>query len=194
MKNNGSKNLGRPRDESLTPAVMAAARNLVKTHGYSAVSFNMISKESGVARQSLQRRWTSKAELVVDSFLDSFVKTEFSAFLPLEGALRRYLSDLTACLRENAAGIKTLVVEAQADRELQDTFKTRFLDPRRSFMSRILNAAKSRGELSPRINIQVAVSVFHAFLLYNVASGEVMDTTLIDAAIRNITGLGGEDA
>src|ERR1700761_9538765 len=66
-----SRPAGRPRDSAAGPALLAAAPRLVIAHGYENVSIQMIAAAVHVGRQTLYRRWPSKAELVLDAFLDS---------------------------------------------------------------------------------------------------------------------------
>ena len=68
---NDNKPGGRPRDETSAPAIKAAARRLVTEKGYENVSISEIVRVAGVARQTLYRRWSSKADLVLEAFFET---------------------------------------------------------------------------------------------------------------------------
>jgi AcrR family transcriptional regulator len=65
----GDKSSGRPRDESIDERVLAAACALLVEVGWEALSMRLIATRSGVSRSSLDRRWGSKAELVLHAIL-----------------------------------------------------------------------------------------------------------------------------
>ncbi|WP_076199503.1 helix-turn-helix domain-containing protein [Mycobacterium sp. GA-1841] len=60
---------GRPRDTSIDERVLAVTRHLLVEVGWDELSIRLVAARSGVARSSLNRRWTSKAELVLHAIL-----------------------------------------------------------------------------------------------------------------------------
>ena len=60
---------GRPRDASIDARVLAATRELLLDVGWDALSVRMVAARAGVGRSSLNRRWGSKAELVLHAIL-----------------------------------------------------------------------------------------------------------------------------
>ena len=65
----GARPAGRPRDASIDERVLAVTRELLVEIGWDALSMRLIAARSGVSRSSLDRRWTSKAELVLHAIL-----------------------------------------------------------------------------------------------------------------------------
>src|SRR6185437_7015882 len=65
----GDKAAGRPRDASIDERVFAVTRALLVEVGWEALSMRLIAARSGVSRSSLDRRWMSKAELVLHAIL-----------------------------------------------------------------------------------------------------------------------------
>jgi AcrR family transcriptional regulator len=55
---------GRPRDEQVTLAILAAARRQAAELGYANVSMESVAAEAGVARATVYRRFSDKADLV----------------------------------------------------------------------------------------------------------------------------------
>lgn len=60
---------GRPRDVSIDERVLAATRELLVEVGWDELSVRLVAARSGVGRSSLNRRWSSKAELVLHAIL-----------------------------------------------------------------------------------------------------------------------------
>lgn len=56
---------GRPRDTSIDERVLAVTRELLVEVGWDDLSIRLVAARAGVGRSSLNRRWSSKAELVL---------------------------------------------------------------------------------------------------------------------------------
>lgn len=63
------KTAGRPRDASIDERVFAVTRALLVEVGWEGLSMRLIAARSLVSRSSLDRRWPSKAELVLHAIL-----------------------------------------------------------------------------------------------------------------------------
>lgn len=60
---------GRPRDTSIDERVLAVTRELLVEVGWDELSVRLVATRAGVGRSSLNRRWSSKAELVLHAIL-----------------------------------------------------------------------------------------------------------------------------
>jgi AcrR family transcriptional regulator len=60
---------GRPRDASIDQRVLSVTRELLLEVGWDELSVRMVAARAGVGRSSLNRRWSSKAELVLHAIL-----------------------------------------------------------------------------------------------------------------------------
>ncbi len=60
---------GRPRDGTIDARVLAAVRELLVEAGWEDMSVRTVAARAGVGRASIQRRWSSKAELVLHAVL-----------------------------------------------------------------------------------------------------------------------------
>lgn len=61
--------MGRPRDASIDERVLAVTRKLLIERSWDQLSMRLIAADAGVSRSSLDRRWSSKAELVLHAIL-----------------------------------------------------------------------------------------------------------------------------
>ncbi|MDO3400029.1 helix-turn-helix domain-containing protein [Mycolicibacterium neoaurum] len=60
---------GRPRDASIDERVLSVTRELLVEVGWDDLSVRLVATRAGVGRSSLNRRWSSKAELVLHAIL-----------------------------------------------------------------------------------------------------------------------------
>lgn len=60
---------GRPRDTSIDERVLSVTRDLLVEVGWDGLSMRLVAARTGVGRSSLNRRWSSKAELVLQAIL-----------------------------------------------------------------------------------------------------------------------------
>ncbi|MBO0676504.1 TetR/AcrR family transcriptional regulator [Mycolicibacterium sp. S2-37] len=63
------KPTGRPRDTTIDERVLSVTRELLMEVGWSELSMRLVAVRAGVGRASLNRRWASKAELVLQAIL-----------------------------------------------------------------------------------------------------------------------------
>lgn len=165
---------GRPRNDASGPALLAAARRLVIQRGYQAVSTQMIASAAGVGRQTLYRRWPSKADLVLDAFLESAGHADPLPDLPVEDALLTFLDQLFRHLERDGPAIRSLIASAQDDDAFRQTFRDRFADPRAARVAAILQRAIDRREL-PASDLSIALAVFHGAFWYRLLLGQPLD-------------------
>jgi AcrR family transcriptional regulator len=154
--------------------ILAATVALVAELGYDRLTMDAVATAAKASKATLYRRWTSKAELVVDA-----VSRAKGCPMPDNvdtGSLRGDLISL-AC---GAGGFTDempmsvmagLLTALQHDAELQNAFRERFLAPRLGLVATVYQRAVDRGEVSPDIDVELlantlpAVIIHHAFLL-----------------------------
>ncbi|MEV0735101.1 TetR/AcrR family transcriptional regulator [Streptomyces sp. NPDC050549] len=73
---------GRPRDAARDEAILDAAREVLLRDGYAGLSMEKIAAAAGVGKPTLYRRWSSKAALVGDAVLHSFLASVPGTRLP----------------------------------------------------------------------------------------------------------------
>jgi AcrR family transcriptional regulator len=146
---------GRPFDESLTPAILAAALAELARTGFEALSLERVARRAGTAKTSLYRRWPSRDALVVDA-LRTFLEARGLAGAAArdEGSLRRDLiahaRRLTALLSpERAAVLAGLLLAIRTRPELAALVRALLVQEEQRAMDAILARAAGRGELAP---------------------------------------------
>ena len=179
---------GRPRNEAVGPAILAAARRLVVEHGYEAVTTRMIADAAGAGKPTLYRRWASKAELVLDAFLAQAiaeVDRGASEAVPVRAQLVGFIERTFAALAVTGPGVRGLMATAQNDAAFRDSFRRRFIRPRRDALTALLQGAVDRGELPADADLQGATMLVFGGVWYRL----LLDETLDGAEAERITDL-----
>jgi len=158
------------REEEILDATVA----LVAEVGYDRLTMDAVATAAKASKATLYRRWTSKAELVVDA-----ISRAKGCPVPDDvdtGSLRGDLVSLSCgdggFTDEMPMSVMAgLLTALQRDAELQRAFRERFLAPRLGLVTRIYRRAIDRGEISADVDIELLVStlpaviIHHAFLL-----------------------------
>lgn len=175
---------GRPRDEEIGNAILEVARGLVLRHGYEAVTTKMIADAAGAGKQTLYRRWPSKAELILGAFL---AHAKFAVDRPYAGTegklaerLATFLERTFAALGQTGPALCGLMAEAQSDPEFREAFRIRFIEPRRAALRGLLEGAITHGELPSNADTGTAVFMLYGALWYRLLLGEALDQTFAE--------------
>ena len=158
------------REEEILDATVAVVAEL----GYDRLTMDAVATAAKASKATLYRRWSTKAELVVDA-----ISRAKGCPIPEDvdtGSLRGDLISM-AC---GAGGfmdempmsvIAGLVTALHRDAELQQAFRERFLAPRQELTNTVYERAVARGEIAPGVDVELlsvtlpAVIVHHAFIL-----------------------------
>jgi AcrR family transcriptional regulator len=152
--------LGRPRNEDIDRAVVAAVLEVLRTRGYKAVTMVGIARRVKRARASIYRRWPSKPHLVADCI----VSTLGASPAPDTGSLRRDLAAALGTLERAFSGplgraLPGLIADMAHDRALGAAVRRQVLAPRRKSMREALERARARGELRATIDVELLLDL-----------------------------------
>jgi AcrR family transcriptional regulator len=152
---------GRPRDPAVDAAIIRATQQLLAEQGYARMSLEAIAREAGVAKPTLYRRWSSKADLATDA-LAALAARESP---PVTGDTRADLVSLLrafqrSLLRPNGlAMLGTVLAEEHHTPELVARFRDRLLRPRRARLLAILEAGRASGQVRADADLDAAVNL-----------------------------------
>ncbi|QNP68717.1 TetR/AcrR family transcriptional regulator C-terminal ligand-binding domain-containing protein [Streptomyces roseirectus] len=182
----GERRPGRPRSEESRGAILAAALEGLREHGFAALTIEGIAGRAGVGKQTIYRWWPSKADVVLDALLD---QAEETIRVPDEGSLR---ADLTAFLgatfrqTHQRPVLVGLMGQALLDPGFALAFRERFLFRRRGTLRELFDRAISRGEIAAGVDPELLVDVVYGVLWYRL----MLDHAPLDgAASRQLTEL-----
>jgi AcrR family transcriptional regulator len=159
---------GRPRSERARRAILQAANELLESEGFTAVTVEAIAERAGVSKATVYRWWPNRAAVVMDGFL-STVSSEVP--FPHTGHAREDIRLHMRRLTEALSGkigqtVAALIAEGQADPELAEALRSRWLSVRRAEAREILELGIERGELREDLDPEVAVDILYGPIYY----------------------------
>jgi AcrR family transcriptional regulator len=158
------------REEEILDATVTVVAEL----GYDRLTMDAVATAAKASKATLYRRWTSKAELVVDA-----ISRAKGCPMPEDvdtGSLRGDLISMSCgdggfTDELPMSVIAGLITALHRDDDLQKAFRERFLAPRLQLISKVYERAVERGEIAPGVDIELlsvtlpAVIVHHAYIL-----------------------------
>ena len=188
---------GRPRDESATDRILAAALELGEESGFDALTAEGVAIRAGVGKMTIYRRWPNVWAVVVDAILAEV--TRVSPVLERETA-RESLTASMKLVAKTFRGrhgrlFRPLIGRAQMNEALRAAIDERWLSPRRQLSRGIVRRGIERGELRPGLDPDVVIDalygpLYHRLLLpYGGTEVRLSDTyveELVDAVFGGI--------
>jgi len=134
--------------------------------GYDRLSMEGVATAAGVGKATVYRRWSSKAELVIDAMTTLKPAIESIDTGSLDGDIELIIA--TACSPHTQRLLQVMASICSAlprEPDLLEAFRTRFTEPRIARISGMLERARGRGELGPEIDIDMAASLVPSLML-----------------------------
>lgn len=188
--------LGRRRDHTRDPEILAAALEILAEIGYDGMTVDMVAARAKAGKATMYRRWASKGELVIDA-VSSMKKTD-TLSLPDTGTLR---GDLVAMIKPHSiedserklkimAGLASMMLRAP---DLAEAAKKAIVEPRAAATRLLLQRAIDRGEISDcdvEMLAQVNVSMItYRVLVLHQAVDRAFLLSLVDGVLLPAVGL-----
>ncbi|MGH3266355.1 MAG: TetR/AcrR family transcriptional regulator, partial [Trebonia sp.] len=145
---------GRQQDASRDAALRSAALGLLAEVGYDRLSIDAVAARAKASKMTIYRRWSGKAELVVDA-LGSLQKP---GAVPDTGSLRGDLEAMASSsdspdVRFDAQLILGLVTALAHDEELRQVIREHLLSRGGIRLRQVFERAVARGEVPPGRNL-----------------------------------------
>lgn len=186
----------RPRGRQLDPgrhgAILRAALEGLAEVGYDRLSMEEIAARAGVGKGALYRRWSSKAELIVDAMVHW--REEMSPMAPPDtGSL---LGDLEAMVAQvpdfdevsgrRIATIVGLVGAASRHPALRGALADQGFGRPRQAILEVLQRAARRGEIRSDVDIELVPDLVIGMNLLQMVLGQPPDRAYLERVIRNV--------
>jgi AcrR family transcriptional regulator len=188
---------GRPRSAVVHAAILDATRSLLIDNGYADVSMDRVATHAGVGKQTLYRRWPSKAQLVAEAVMDAHHQGSFE--LPDTG-------DIAADLRnwllgyadpdappENAALVRALAAAAADEPRDGEALYRQLTGPQHNAVMQRLQQGIAAGQVRVDTDVEALADALIGAILYRVlarptTAGETARhfDGLIDALITGV--------
>ncbi|WAZ21337.1 TetR/AcrR family transcriptional regulator [Streptomyces cinnabarinus] len=190
------------RSEKSRRAIYDAALALVGEVGYPRTTIEGIAARAGVGKQTIYRWWSSKAEVLMEAFLDLGEQASRDAghepyAIPDTGDLA---ADLKTVLRATVDELKNprfevpsraLAAEGVVNEELGRKFVAKMLEPSLQLYVTRLRAAQETGEVRPDLDPRIALELFvsplaQRWLQYSGPISHEYTDTLVDYALYGL--------
>ena len=180
---------GRPRSQHAHESILSATRGLLVEYGYADVSVDRVAERAGVGKQTVYRRWRSKAPLVAEAVLDMFGHGSVLE-LPDTGDIG---ADLRAVMRQitgfgaspqNAALLRALAAAAADDPHDGVVLYRQLTGPQHDAIVRRLRTGIDGGQIRRDVDIEAVTDALIGAYLYRMLS-----YTAADAAVDHFEGL-----
>jgi AcrR family transcriptional regulator len=162
--------LARPRVAGDREAdILDATLSLLATAGYDRLTMDGVASAAKASKATLYRRWTTKAELVIDALQRARGAPQVQE--PDTGSFRDDLLAV-ACDKAGINDERTLAVMASLitalhhDEEFSVAFHERFLGPKIAASRRVYERAQQRGEIRPDADLDLLSHVLAAVILH----------------------------
>jgi AcrR family transcriptional regulator len=189
---------GRPRSQATHDAILEAVRDILVSGGYSEVAMDRVATLAGVGKQSLYRRWPSKAPLVADAVMDAYGQHrqfELPDTGDIHADLRTWLHGQAVYLASprNVALSRALAV-ASAEHSLDgDALYSQLARPHQDALLRRLDGAAQAGDVRAGVDLEAVADALIGATLYRILTHvrSVEETTrhfdgLVDALMVGI--------
>ncbi|HEV2368883.1 MAG TPA: TetR/AcrR family transcriptional regulator [Acidimicrobiales bacterium] len=180
---------GRPLDPARDTALRRAALELVAEVGYDRMTIDAVAARAKAGKATVYRRWPSKAELVIDAFVNEALG---GADLPDTGSLRSDALALARRLWDDTAPIPRarvmagLVSALLTQPELRETLAT-VAHPPQSVVEEIYRRAVSRGEIPQPVDMDLIGSVIPSMCMFRlVTTGEPPTPEFLERVIDTV--------
>ena len=160
---------GRPRDPSRDEAIIDAAIDALVREGYDRLTIEGVATAAGVGKATVYRRWSSKAELVIDAMATLKPSVDTIDTGSLDGDIELMISISCSPHTERLLQVMVSICSAlPREPELLEAFRTRFTEPRIARIRAMLDRAKARGELGADVDVALAASLLPSLMLQRV--------------------------
>jgi AcrR family transcriptional regulator len=157
---------GRPRDPSRDQAIIDAAIDVLVRDGYDRLSMEAVAAAACVGKATVYRRWSSKAELVIDAMATLKPAIDGIDTGTLDGDLELMIAASCSPHSQRLQRVMMSICSAlPREPELLEAFRTRFTEPRIARITDMLERARGRGELGPDVDVAMAASLVPSLML-----------------------------
>ncbi len=157
---------GRPRDPGRDEAIIEATLDVLVSDGYDRLTMEGVAMRAGVGKATLYRRWSSKAELVIDAMTTLKPAIDGIDSGSLDGDIAEMVAASCSPKSERAMQVMVSICSAIGrEPDLLAAFRTRFTEPRIARITAMLERARERGELDEGVDIALAASLLPSLML-----------------------------
>jgi AcrR family transcriptional regulator len=154
-------------------AILDAALDAFVEHGYRGMSIEGVAARAGVAKATVYRRYSSKAQLVVDAVRAG---AGIADGLPDTGDVRADLADMLRPLLKKLKGghgevLITLLTERLRNPDLDEEFVRSVIGEKRAHMHGVIRSAVERGDLPADTDVELVAEAGPGIIWHHALHG-----------------------
>ncbi|MEU6742300.1 TetR/AcrR family transcriptional regulator [Streptosporangium sandarakinum] len=185
----------RRRSDDRTETIINTTLDLAREVGYAKLSIEAVAARAGVGKDTIYRRWPSKALLFLDAVLTSSSPSlEHRDTGDIVADLREVMGQAVDLLARPPWGplYRDLIGEAQHNPEVAAALNERFIQPQTADTLARLRTAQEQGRLAPDFDLDLAFEILSGPLYYRLLiTQQPMTPAYLDRLLHAIfTGMG----
>lgn len=179
---------GRPRDPACDAAILQATLDVFAEEGYAGVNIDRVAARAGVGKATIYRRYSSKAELVVEAVRCG---AHVDDRLPDTGDLRADLTSMMQPLIDRLRGddaqlLTTFALERLHDPELNEQFDRLVIGKKREHLRHLVSSAIERGDLPRDVDVDLIAEALPALIWHHALYGLPLDDNLLERILDTV--------
>jgi AcrR family transcriptional regulator len=191
-----TRKIKRPRNPgSTTEAILSAALELGEELGFEGLTIEGIAARAGIAKTTIYRRWPNVGAIVMDAFL-----ADVNRLAPIQTrptARESFLASMRLLAKAYRGRLgkilRPLLGRAQADENLREAVRKRWVEPRREIAREIVSRGVQSGELRAGLDPDVVLDAlygpfYHRLLVpyKNAVISDAFINALVDTVFRGL--------
>lgn len=166
---------GRPRDERINTAVIAATLELLDELGYSALTMECVATRADTSKPAIRRRWPSLRHLVIDAVATTISDEPAPDTGCTHCDLIKDIEKLTKSFLRTSTGsaLQGLLGDLPLNPDLAETFYKRLFLPRREATIAVLKRGVARGDIRPELDVNLLVDMLASTTYFRVYFGHL---------------------
>jgi len=175
----GEERRGRPRSTATHQAILKATRDLLIEGGYARLTMDRVASRAGVGKQTVYRRWPSKAPLVGEAVIQGYLSTTTDGTAsPLDTGdidhdLRTWLHITVTAMADPEYGalVRALTVASAENPDDAESLYQQLAGPGHEALVQRLQAAVAAGQIRPDADLDAVADAFYGTLAHQLLLG-----------------------
>jgi AcrR family transcriptional regulator len=168
--------------------LLRAALDVLRETGYDRLTVDAVAARAHASKQTIYRRWPSKADLVVAAFANAVAQAPAPGDAGgLRDDLLALLDSIVGELADLGDVIAGLIGELRRNSQLAAAMRSGYIDGRRNAALDVFARARARGELTADADIELLWQVAPAMIFFRMLiAGEPVDRDVIHRLVDEI--------
>jgi AcrR family transcriptional regulator len=169
------KQIGRPRSEESRAAILEATWKLLQTVPLRDLAIEAIARESGVGKTTIYRWWPNRGAVVMDTVIDRLMpEIAFPEGLSATETIVLQMQSLVKAFSGDYGRIiAQILAEGQACPKTLETYRERFLYPRREAAKVVIQQGIKSGEFDPKLDPELAIDILYGAIYFRLLVGHL---------------------